>query len=137
MPCLADRQFCGHALWQEAATTGADPLWRVKRKARLPRAAVLADGSCLTTVCPSAKDRRHRTKGVRVRAIEYRLEGVADAEPLYRLVTTSLAPPEPGSPRAWIPPGLAPPERPPPTWPPSIASDGRSSDGRSKGHWPS
>ena len=32
MLCLADRQFFGHALWQEAAATGADLLWRVKRK---------------------------------------------------------------------------------------------------------
>jgi transposase IS4-like protein/DDE family transposase len=90
--CLADRQFFGYALWQEAAATGADLLWRVKGKARLPREAVLADDSYLTTIYPSEKDRRHRTKGIRVRAIEYRLEGVADAEPLYRLVTTMLNP---------------------------------------------
>jgi hypothetical protein len=92
MLCLADRQFFGYALWQEAAATGADLLWRVRSNARLPREAVLADGSYLTTIYPSEKDRRHRTKGIRVRAIEYRLEGVADAEPLYRLVTTILDP---------------------------------------------
>src|SRR5689334_4974620 len=68
MLCLADRQFFGRALWR------------------------LADGSYLTTVYPSEKDRRHRTGGVRVRVVEYRLEGVADAEPLYRLVTTVLDP---------------------------------------------
>src|SRR3712207_6172224 len=38
MLCLADRQFFGYALWQEAAT-GADLLWRVKGNARLPREA--------------------------------------------------------------------------------------------------
>jgi Insertion element 4 transposase N-terminal/Transposase DDE domain len=92
MLCLADRQFFGHALWREAAATGADLLWRVKRNLRLPREVRLADGSFLTTVYPSEKDRRHRTAGVRVRAVEYRLEGVADAEPLYRLVTTILDP---------------------------------------------
>jgi hypothetical protein len=92
MLCLADRQFFGHALWREAAATGADLLWRVKRNLRLPRETVLADGSFLTTVYPSEKDRRHRTAGVRVRVVEYRLEGVADAEPLYRLVTTILDP---------------------------------------------
>src|ERR687883_17985 len=92
MLCLADRQFFGHALWQEAAATGADLLWRVKRNLRLPREAVLADGSYLSTVYPSEKDRRHRTGGVRVRVVEYRLEGIADAEPLYRLVTTVLDP---------------------------------------------
>jgi Insertion element 4 transposase N-terminal/Transposase DDE domain len=92
MLCLADRQFFGHALWREAAATGADLLWRVKRNLRLPREAVLADGSFLSTVYPGEKDRRHRTGGVRVRVVEYRLEGVPDAEPLYRLVTTILDP---------------------------------------------
>src|SRR5690349_17125614 len=92
MLCLADRQFFGHALWREAAATGADLLWRVKRNMRLPREAALADGSFLSTVYPSEKDRRHRAAGVRVRVVEYRLEGVADAEPLYRLVTTVLDP---------------------------------------------
>ena len=90
MLCLADRQFFGHALWQRAASTGADLLWRVKCNLRLPRETVLADGSYLTTVYPSEKDRRHRTGGVQVRVVEYRLEGVAEAEPLYRLVTTIL-----------------------------------------------
>src|SRR5436305_13811565 len=37
MLCLADRQFFGHALWHDAAATGADLLWRVKRNLRLPR----------------------------------------------------------------------------------------------------
>jgi hypothetical protein len=92
MLCLADRQFFGHALWQEAAATGADLLWRVKRNVRLPREVRLADGSYLTTIYPSEKDRRRRTSGVRLRVIEYRLEGVAEAEPLYRLVTTILDP---------------------------------------------
>jgi hypothetical protein len=92
MLCLADRQFFGHALWREAAATGADLLWRVKRNVRLPREARLADGSYLTTIYPSQKDRRHQANGVRVRVVEYRLEGVAEAEPLYRLVTTVLDP---------------------------------------------
>jgi hypothetical protein len=103
MLCLADRQFFGHALWREAAATGADLLWRVKRNLRLPREAAatgadllwrvkrnlrlprearLADGSYLTTIYPGEKDRRHRANGVRVRVVEYRLEDVADAEPL-------------------------------------------------------
>jgi Insertion element 4 transposase N-terminal/Transposase DDE domain len=92
MLCLADRQFFGHALWQAAAATGADLLWRGKHNLRLPREVVLADGSYLTTIYPSDKDRRHGTGGVRVRVVEYRLAGVADAEPLYRLMTTILEP---------------------------------------------
>ena len=92
MLCLADRQFFGHALWQAASATGADLLWRGKHNLRLPCAAALADGSYLTTVYPSDKDRRHGTGGVRVRVVEYRLEGIAEAEPLYRLLTTILEP---------------------------------------------
>ena len=53
MLCLADRQFFGHALW------------RVRRNLRLPREARLADGSYLSTIYPSEKDRRHRIRGVR------------------------------------------------------------------------
>jgi hypothetical protein len=92
MLCLADRQFFGHALWQEAAATGADLLWRVKRNLRLPREVRLADGCYLTTIYPREKDRRHKAAGVQVRVVEYRLEGIANAEPLYRLVTTILDP---------------------------------------------
>src|ERR687893_724318 len=92
MLCLADRQFFGHALWQAAAATGADLLWRVKHNLRLPRAAALADGSYLTTIYPSEKDRRRRTGGIQVRVVEYRLEGVAGVEPLYRLLTSILDP---------------------------------------------
>jgi len=92
MLCLADRYFLGYALWQAAAATGADLLWRGKHNLRLPRATVLADGSYLTTLYPSGKDRRHGTCGIAVRVVEYQLEGVAGAEPLYRLVTTILDP---------------------------------------------
>src|SRR5215216_4470667 len=56
MLCLADRQFFGHALWQAAAASGADLLWRVKHKVRLPREVRLADGSHLATIYPSEKD---------------------------------------------------------------------------------
>src|SRR5436190_667389 len=92
MLCLADRQCFGYALWQAAAATGADLLWRVKHNLRLPRATGLADGSYLTTLYPSDKDRRHGTNGTQVRVVEYRLAGIAGAEPLYRLVTTILDP---------------------------------------------
>src|SRR5215210_3541520 len=92
MLCLADRQFFGPALWLAATATGAELLWRGKHNLRLPREAVLADGSYLTTVYPGDKDRRRRTGGVRVRVVEYRLEGVAGAEPLYRVLTSILDP---------------------------------------------
>jgi hypothetical protein len=50
------------------------------------------DGSYLSQIFPSERDRRHKTNAATVRVIDYRLDGVADAEPLYRLVTTILDP---------------------------------------------
>jgi Insertion element 4 transposase N-terminal/Transposase DDE domain len=90
MLCLADRQFFGFELWQQALATGAALLWRIKKNARLPCEKRLADGSYLSRIYPSEKDRRHQTKGLVVRVIEYRLEGVEGAEPIYRLVTNLL-----------------------------------------------
>ena len=92
MLCLADRNFFGFALWNQARARGADLLWRVKKNLRLPVEKPLPDGSYLSRIYASEKDRRHGTDGVVVRVIDYRLEGVADAEPLYRLVTTILDP---------------------------------------------
>jgi hypothetical protein len=92
MLCLADRNFYGFKLWSEAAATGADLLWRVKTNLRLPCEQRLADGSYLSRVYGSKRDFRRRQNGVVVRVIEYQLEGVAEAEPLYRLITTILDP---------------------------------------------
>jgi len=72
------------------AATGVDLLWRVKKNLLLPCETRLPDGSYLSRLYPSAKDQRHKSNGVVVRVIEYRLEGVQGAEPLYRLVTTIL-----------------------------------------------
>ena len=92
MLCLADRQFFGFELWNQARTTGAQLLWRIRKNLRLPCEKRLADGSYLSRIYPTERDRRHKTNGVVVRVIEYCLEGVADAEPIYRLITTILDP---------------------------------------------
>ena len=92
MLCLADRNFFGYEMWRQACATGADLLWRIKKNARLKCEERLPDGSYLSRIYPSETDRRHKTNGVKVRVIDYRLEGVADAEPIYRLVTTILDP---------------------------------------------
>jgi hypothetical protein len=88
MLCLADRLFFGYELWQAAAKTGASLLWRVKRTVRLDVEERLPDGSYLSHIYADTSDRRNQRKGIAVRVVEYRLEGVADAEPLYRLITT-------------------------------------------------
>jgi hypothetical protein len=90
MLCLADRNFFGYALWDQARATGADLLWRVKTQIRLPCEQRLPDGSYLSRIYPSEKDRRHKTNSIKVRVIDYQLDGVEDSEPLYRLVTTIL-----------------------------------------------
>jgi hypothetical protein len=90
MLCLADRNFFSFVLWNKACATGADLLWRIKKDLRLPCEKRLPDGSYLSTIYGSRKDRRHRAHGIRVRVIEYTLEGVGDAEPMYRLLTGIL-----------------------------------------------
>jgi len=92
MLCLADREFLGYRLWQLACAQGADLLWRAKKNLRLECVQRLPDGSYLSELYPSAKDRRRKSHGLRVRVIEYRLHGVANSEAFYRLLTTILDP---------------------------------------------
>ena len=65
-------------------------LWRVKKNMRLACEARLPDGSYLSRIYPSERDWRHKTNGIVVRVIDYQLEGVEGAEPIYRLVTSIL-----------------------------------------------
>ena len=90
MLCLADRAFFGFEMWKQAATKGADLLWRVRKNILLPCEQRLPDGSYLSRIYPAQQDQRRRRNGVVVRIIEYRLEGVEGADPLYRLATTIL-----------------------------------------------
>jgi len=90
MLCLADRGFFGFEMWKQAAATGADLLWRVRKNIHLPCEQRLPDGSYLSRIYPSQQDQRRGRNGIVVRVIEYRLEGVEGAEPLYRLATTIL-----------------------------------------------
>ena len=92
MLCLADRFFPGYKLWRMAAHTGADLLWRTRQNARLDVDRRLRDGSSLSRLYASTADRRKQHNGRVVRAIDYRLKDVKDAEPIYRLITTILDP---------------------------------------------
>lgn len=91
MLCLADRLFAGYSLWSQGRSTGAELLWRIGKTFLLPSEKKLPDGSFLSYLYPTVQDRQRRRNGVMVRVIEYRLEGIADAEPSYRLITTILA----------------------------------------------
>lgn len=90
MLCLADRGYFGYDLWQRAVSTKADLLWRVKKNLVLLPTQRFSDGSYLSKVYPSDKDRQRDRNGIIVRVVEYRLKGISGAEPLYRLVTTIL-----------------------------------------------
>lgn len=92
MLCLADRFFPGYQLWQAAARTGADLLWRMRQNARLEIDRRLPDGSYLSRLYLCISDRRNRRKAIVVRVIDYGLKDVPDAEPVYRLITTILDP---------------------------------------------
>jgi len=90
MLCLADRFFPSHQLWQKAAATGAELLGRTRQNARLEIDQQLPDGSYLSRIYPSTSDRRQERQVIVVRVIDYRLDKVPDAEPIYRLLTTIL-----------------------------------------------
>lgn len=94
MLCMADRYFYGFDLWQEAAATGADLLWRVKTNLVLPCLDVLADGSYVSKIYPSAADRKRDQAGVLVRVVEYEVRDEhgnvvsSSGAKRYRLITT-------------------------------------------------
>jgi len=92
MLCLADRGFSGYAHWLAAGITGAQLLWRCVANRQLPVVRLLDDGSYLSVIYPDAKSRASRRDEITLRVIEYRLPGVANAQPRYRLITTLLDP---------------------------------------------
>ena len=90
MLCMADRLFFGFSLWKDASSTGSDLLWRIKKNTRLACEERLPDGSYLSHIYPSEQDRQRKTNAIKVRVIDYCLDGVPDTEPIYRLLTTIL-----------------------------------------------
>jgi hypothetical protein len=96
MLALADRGFLGIDLWRQAATSGADLLWRANANFALPVLEVLHDGSYLSRLLPgTTAARRGGTAAVTVRVVEYTIDdGRAPEGEHYRLVTTLLDPHE-------------------------------------------
>jgi hypothetical protein len=66
-----DRGFFSYALIRSVLRRGAHLLARVKSNTVLRPVRRLADGSYLAKVYPSQTDRRHDTRGIAVRVIEY------------------------------------------------------------------
>lgn len=94
MLCLADRGFSGYPLWYAASQTGAQLLWRITKNRKLPVLQCFEDGSYLSQISPAAatlnKMDDQTVPSITVRVIDYCLPGVANAEPVYRLITTLL-----------------------------------------------
>ena len=90
MLVVADRNYAGYPLWRRAMATGADLLWRIQSRHRLPVQRRLDDGSFLSEFRGNGRD-RNRSRGVcPVRVVAYRLAEGDDE--VYRLVTTVLDP---------------------------------------------
>ena len=90
MLVLADRNFYSYRLWNQAAATGADLLWRTKSNHVLPIDERLADGSYLSHLHEVVGNHRRPTEVV-VRVIEYSVDdpGRPQAEDTtYRLIST-------------------------------------------------
>jgi hypothetical protein len=90
MLLLEDRGYIGYDWWKKVRATGADVLCRVRKNLILPCLKRFQDGSYLSVLSPPKGE--EEDSPIVVRVIEYSLEGIPGAEPLYRLVTSILAP---------------------------------------------
>jgi hypothetical protein len=89
MLLIADRGFGCYPIYSEAIKTGADLLFRVRGIMKFPCLKTFADGSYLSKLYPSPKDRRKDINGITVRVIEYHLK---DGKEKYILITSILDP---------------------------------------------
>jgi hypothetical protein len=114
MLVIADRNFLGYELWQAAAGTGAELLWRAKSDLRLPVVAELPDGSYLSYLV--APGTRRRGERIEVRVIEYTFR--------HRSPSTRT---RPGRSTGWSPRSATPTPPAPTTSPRPMLNAGRSS----------
>ncbi|MDK1104273.1 MAG: IS4 family transposase, partial [Actinomycetota bacterium] len=91
MLLLADRGFCGFPLWQRAAATGADLLWRARSNMKPRHTQTLDDGSWLGELRPSGNAGRDAEPLV-IRVIDYTIDDGRDNDETYRLFTTITDP---------------------------------------------
>jgi len=104
MLVIADRGFYGCRLWQAAAATGADLLWRMQDGPNLPVVRAFPDGS-YESFLPGPKVRgrratqRHRgsanieePSGIPVRVIEYEVANRDGKGEIFCLITTITDP---------------------------------------------
>ncbi len=93
MLVIADRNFPGYELWQDAAQTGAELLWRVSGSFHLEPDQVLDDGTYLSRLKAPRELRRAGAGGITVRVVEYHLVDADGKETeSFTLITTLLDP---------------------------------------------
>lgn len=104
MLVIADRGFYGYRLWEVAAESGADLLWRMPAGPNLPVVRALADGSYESFLLdPKVRGRRatqrHRgsanieePSGLPVRVIEYEVTNREGKGEIFCLITTIMDP---------------------------------------------
>ena len=93
MVLLADRGFTGFDLWQQAAGTGADLLWRAKNTVAPRRVETFADGSWLGEM--RRNNAKLNSEAILVRVLDYHVEdGRGEQMGPFRMFTTLLDPDE-------------------------------------------
>jgi len=104
MLVIADRGFCSYRLWQAAAASGADLLWRLQGGPNLPVVRAFPDGSYESFLLdPKVRGRRanqrHRgsaniedPSGIPVRVIEYEVTNREGKGEIFCLITTIMDP---------------------------------------------
>ncbi len=75
MLCLADRNFLGYQLLQQARSTGADLLWRAKQSSPFDALETYEDGYYLSYLFSHPEVRRRGKAGQEVPVIDYQLKG--------------------------------------------------------------
>ena len=91
MLCMAARAFNGFEHWRDAKATGAELLWRCGSTRQLRMQRALGDGSFLSVIRPPGVGRMAAAaQAITVRAIEYALPNLDDAQPRDGLQTTLL-----------------------------------------------
>jgi hypothetical protein len=73
MLCLADRNFLGYQLWQQARSTGADLLWRAKQSSPFDALETYEDGYYLSFFSHPEVRRRGKA-GQEVPVIDYQTQ---------------------------------------------------------------
>ncbi len=91
MLCLADRYFPGFELWRQGVNTGADLVWRVRKRINFALEERLPDGSYLSRFPARREKGKPREEGIRVRVIDYEVNDQKGGKQEVRIITSILS----------------------------------------------